>query len=37
MYGERVFEEMAALKRAFDPALILCRGNMIPEERLGAA
>ncbi len=37
MYGERVFEEMAALKRAFDPALILCRGNMIPEERLAPA
>jgi len=35
MYGEGVFEEMAALKRAFDPKLILCRGNMIPEEKLG--
>jgi len=34
MYGEGVFEEMADLKRAFDPSLILGRGNMIPEERL---
>jgi D-lactate dehydrogenase (cytochrome) len=34
MYGEGVFAEMADLKRAFDPALILGRGNMIPEERL---
>ncbi len=36
MYGDGVFEEMAALKRAFDPSLILGRGNMIPEERLNA-
>jgi len=34
MYGEGVFREMTALKRAFDPALILGRGNMIPEDRL---
>jgi D-lactate dehydrogenase (cytochrome) len=34
MYGEGAFREMAALKRAFDPALILSRGNMIPEEHL---
>lgn len=34
MYGERVFDDLAALKRAFDPSLILSRGNMIPESRL---
>jgi len=34
MYGDGVFAEMAALKRAFDPSLILSRGNMIPEARL---
>jgi D-lactate dehydrogenase (cytochrome) len=34
MYGPGVFAEMAALKRAFDPAMILGRGNMIPEEYL---
>ncbi len=34
MYGPEAFLEMAALKRAFDPAMILSRGNMIPEEYL---
>jgi D-lactate dehydrogenase (cytochrome) len=34
MYGEEAFAEMTALKRAFDPALILGRGNIIPEEHL---
>ena len=34
MYGEGAFREMAALKKAFDPSLILSRGNMIPEEFL---
>jgi len=37
MYGEGVFEEMVELKRAFDPSLILGRGNMIPEDRLTQA
>lgn len=37
MYGEEAFREMAALKRAFDPAMILGRGNMIPEEYLDAS
>lgn len=35
MYGEEVFDELAALKAAFDPALVLGRGNVIPEARLG--
>ena len=34
MYGEKAFAEMTALKRAFDPALILGRGNIIPEQYL---
>jgi D-lactate dehydrogenase (cytochrome) len=34
MYGGEVFAQMKALKKAFDPALILGRGNMIPEDRL---
>ncbi|HEX5706230.1 MAG TPA: FAD-binding oxidoreductase [Pyrinomonadaceae bacterium] len=34
LYGEAHLREMAALKRAFDPALILGRGNIIPEELL---
>jgi D-lactate dehydrogenase (cytochrome) len=34
MYGEEIFTDLLALKRAFDPGLILCRGNMIPENRL---
>jgi len=36
LYGERHLREMAALKRAFDPAGILGRGNMFAEEYLGA-
>ena len=34
LYGENHLREMAALKRAFDPAGILGRGNMFAEEYL---
>jgi D-lactate dehydrogenase (cytochrome) len=34
LYGEKTLREMAALKRAFDPAGILGRGNIFPEEYL---
>lgn len=34
LYGEAALREMAALKRAFDPACILGRGNMFAEEYL---
>jgi len=34
LYGERVLREMAALKRAFDPAGILGRGNIFSEQYL---
>jgi len=34
LYGEKHLREMAALKRAFDPAGILGRGNMFAEEYL---
>ncbi|HEX4900621.1 MAG TPA: FAD-linked oxidase C-terminal domain-containing protein, partial [Pyrinomonadaceae bacterium] len=34
LYGEQHLREMAALKRAFDPAGILGRGNIFPEEYL---
>ena len=34
LYGDEHLREMAALKRAFDPAGILGRGNMFPEELL---
>jgi D-lactate dehydrogenase (cytochrome) len=34
LYGEKHLREMAALKRAFDPAGILGRGNMFSEEYL---
>ncbi|HKO35161.1 MAG TPA: FAD-binding oxidoreductase [Pyrinomonadaceae bacterium] len=34
MYGDRHLREMAAVKRAFDPAGILGRGNMFDEEYL---
>ncbi|HVG31181.1 MAG TPA: FAD-linked oxidase C-terminal domain-containing protein [Pyrinomonadaceae bacterium] len=34
LYGERRLREMAALKRAFDPACILSRGNIFAEELL---
>ncbi len=35
LYGEQALREMAALKRAFDPAGILGRGNIMAEEYLG--
>lgn len=35
LYGEKHLREMAALKRAFDPAGILGRGNIFSEEFLG--
>jgi D-lactate dehydrogenase (cytochrome) len=34
LYGDRHLREMAALKRAFDPACILGRGNIFAEELL---
>jgi D-lactate dehydrogenase (cytochrome) len=34
LYGDRHLREMAALKRAFDPACILGRGNIFAEEFL---
>ncbi|HVF55611.1 MAG TPA: FAD-linked oxidase C-terminal domain-containing protein [Pyrinomonadaceae bacterium] len=34
LYGDEHLREMAALKRAFDPASILGRGNIFPEELL---
>ena len=34
LYGEDHLKEMAALKRAFDPAGILGRGNIFAEEYL---
>ena len=34
LYGERVLKEMAVLKRVFDPACILGRGNMFSESYL---
>jgi D-lactate dehydrogenase (cytochrome) len=34
LYGEKHVREMAALKRAFDPAGILGRGNIFPEDYL---
>jgi D-lactate dehydrogenase (cytochrome) len=34
LYGEEQLREMAALKRAFDPACILGRGNIFSEEYL---
>jgi len=36
LYGERHLREMAELKRAFDPACVLGRGNIFPEELLSA-
>ena len=36
MYTEKNLREMAALKRAFDPAAILGRGNMFDEQYLAA-
>jgi D-lactate dehydrogenase (cytochrome) len=35
MYGERFLNEMAELKKAFDPNVILGRGNMFDEKFLG--
>jgi len=34
LYGEEPLREMAALKRAFDPAGILGRGNIFPDSYL---
>jgi D-lactate dehydrogenase (cytochrome) len=34
LYGEQHLREMAALKRAFDPACVLGRGNIFAEEYL---
>ncbi|HEX7313053.1 MAG TPA: FAD-binding oxidoreductase [Pyrinomonadaceae bacterium] len=34
LYGERALREMAELKRAFDPACVLGRGNVFAEEFL---
>jgi D-lactate dehydrogenase (cytochrome) len=34
LYGEEHLREMAGLKRAFDPACILGRGNIFAEEYL---
>jgi D-lactate dehydrogenase (cytochrome) len=34
LYGDEHLRQMAALKRAFDPASILGRGNIFPEEYL---
>jgi len=36
LYGEAALREMADLKRAFDPACVLGRGNIFPEELLPA-
>lgn len=36
LYGERHLREMAELKRAFDPACVLGRGNIFAEELLNA-
>jgi D-lactate dehydrogenase (cytochrome) len=36
LYGERHLREMAELKRAFDPACVLGRGNVFAEEFLCA-
>ncbi|HEX8117541.1 MAG TPA: FAD-linked oxidase C-terminal domain-containing protein, partial [Pyrinomonadaceae bacterium] len=36
LYGDAALREMAALKRAFDPACVLGRGNVFPEEFLPA-
>ena len=36
LYGERHLREMAELKRAFDPACVLGRGNVFAEELLPA-
>jgi FAD/FMN-containing dehydrogenase len=34
LYGEQALREMATLKRVFDPAGILGRGNIFSEELL---
>jgi FAD/FMN-containing dehydrogenase len=36
-YSEENLRQMAALKRAFDPAGILGRGNIFAEELIGRA
>ncbi|HEV2761775.1 MAG TPA: FAD-linked oxidase C-terminal domain-containing protein, partial [Pyrinomonadaceae bacterium] len=37
LYGAAALREMAALKRALDPACVLGRGNIFAEEFLSAA
>ena len=37
MYGKEGLLEMAAVKAAFDPTLMLARGNLFPEEILDEA
>lgn len=37
LYGDQHLREMAALKRAFDPACVLGRGNIFAEELLNSA
>jgi D-lactate dehydrogenase (cytochrome) len=37
MYGENGIKEMAAVKKALDPALILNLGNVVEEKYLGTA
>jgi D-lactate dehydrogenase (cytochrome) len=37
LYGERHLREMAAIKRAFDPACVLGRGNIFDEELLAVS
>ena len=34
MYGDKHLREMAAVKKAFDPACVLGRGNLFPEEMI---
>jgi D-lactate dehydrogenase (cytochrome) len=37
LYGDQALREMAALKRAFDPACILGRGNIVDEKLLAVS
>jgi hypothetical protein len=32
MYGSSGLHEMSLVKKQLDPSLVLCRGNIIPEE-----
>jgi D-lactate dehydrogenase (cytochrome) len=34
MYGEKVVEEMFAIKKTLDPNLILCKGNIFPKSEI---